>query len=139
MATTEEANLHPGLWVERLCDVMTARGETGGRLFRRRLVPSRLFEFEHDFYKLLREVQSTTPHIDKSIDVESSFGILRSARRGMTAHARNQGVSKDMLQTFNRWNSAMNSTTGAPRLDMAETYSDLAAIKPHLLNITRVF
>jgi hypothetical protein len=57
----------------------------------------------------------------------------------MTAHARNMGITKDELFTFNRWSTEMNSKTGMARLDMAETYSSLDAIKPTLLRITRVF
>jgi hypothetical protein len=138
-ATTEGTHLMPGKWVSRLCSLLVATGDTSGRLFRRRLKPTRLFEFEHDFFKLLREVQSTTDLIDKAMDVESSFGIFRSTRRGMTAHARNMKVSKDDLNTFNRWSHEMNSQTGVARLDMADTYSSLDAIKPLLLRVTRSF
>jgi hypothetical protein len=138
-ATTEGTHLMPGKWVSRLCSLMSLAGDTTGRLFRRRLKPTRLFEFEHDFFKLLREVQSTTDLIDGTMDIESSFGIFRSTRRGMTAHARNMKVSKDDLNTFNRWSHEMNSQTGVARLDMADTYSLLDAIKPLLLRVTRAF
>jgi hypothetical protein len=61
----------------------------------------RLFEFEFDFFRLLREVQATTNLIDKSKEVDSEYRILRSSRRAMTAHARNMKLSKDDLKTFN--------------------------------------
>jgi hypothetical protein len=48
-------------------------------------------------------------------------------------------VSKDDLNTFNRWSHEMNSQTGVARLDMADTYSSLDAIKPLLLRVTRAF
>jgi hypothetical protein len=99
------------------------------------LNPACLFEFEHDFFWLLREVQSTTNLIDKSKDVDAEYGI----QRGMTAHARNMNVTKDNLKTFNRWSKEMNSQTGLARLDMPETYSSLDAIKPLLLQVTRSF
>ena len=118
---------------------MTSSGQTTGRLLRRTLIPSRLFEFENDFFRLLREVQGTTEFIDKAMDVDEAYGILRSSRRGMTAHARNMGVTKDELKTFNRRSSDMNSYTGGGRLDMAEVYSSLDAIKPTLLRVTRPF
>lgn len=138
-ARTKGNRLQPGKWVKRLCDIMTARNETKGRLFRRVLRPSTLGEFESDFFRLLRQVQDTTTLIDKRMEIESAYGILRSSRRGMTAHARNMNITKDDLQTFNRWNKEMNSATGAARLDMAETYSALHAIKPLLLRITLAF
>ena len=102
-ATTEGTGLKPGKWVRRLCESMTEDGDTSGRLFQHQLKTTRLFEFEHDFYQLLMEVQTTTTEIDKEMDVESSYGILRSTRRGMTAHARNMKVCKDDLKTFNQW------------------------------------
>jgi hypothetical protein len=136
---TEGTNLQPGKWVKRLVDLLTLRNDTRGRLFRRNLNPARLFEFEHDFFRLLREVQSTTTLIDKTKDVDSEYGILRSSHRGMTAHARNMNVTKDDLKTFNRWSKEMNSQTGMPRLDMPKTYSSLDAIKPLLLRVTRSF
>jgi hypothetical protein len=138
-ATTEGTHLQPGKWVKRLVELMTTNGDTRGRLFRRTLSPAKLFEFEGDFFRLLKAVQAGSSLIGPEVDVESIFGILRSSRRGMTAHARNMEVSKDMLKVFNRWHTEMNSSTGIARLDMLETYSSLDAIKPTLLRITRAF
>ena len=138
-ATTTGSNLQPGKWVKRLCDLKRAKGHTTGRLLKRNLTMPRLYEFEHDFFRLLREVQATTSFIDQGVEVGSSYGILRSCRRGMTVHARNVGVSKEELNTFNRWSADMNSKTGVGRLDMAETYSALDHLKPTLLRVTRPF
>jgi hypothetical protein len=137
VATTEGTYLRPGKWVQRLVTLRTEKGDTTGRLFRRRLVPSKLYEFENDFFSVLRKVQNSTTFISRDTDVASSYGILRSLRRGMTAHARNMNVSKDELQTFNRWNKEMNAKTGLARLDMPDTYSALGSLKPTLLRVTR--
>jgi hypothetical protein len=137
VGTTSGSYLKPGKWIERLVTIRTARGDTKGRLFRRNLVPARLYEFENDFFTVLRKVQNTTEFIDRELVVDSEYGILRSLRRGMTAHARNMGVTKDELQTFNRWNKEMNARTGLARLDMPDTYSALASLKPTLLRVTR--
>ena len=138
-ARTEGNFLLPGKWVERLCNLMTLQGDGRGRLFQHVFVPARLEEFEFDFYRYLREVQNTSTLIDKGIDVDDVYGILRSSRRGMTAHARNMKVSKDDLMAFNRWSKELHSTTGSVRLDMPETYSSLDAIKPTILRVTRKF
>jgi hypothetical protein len=138
-ARTEGTNLLPGKWIQQLVKIMTVKNDTRGRLFRRNLSPTRLFEFEFDFFRLLLEVQSTTSLIDKSKDVDSEYRILCSCRQGMTAHARNMRVSKDDLKTFNRWSQEMKAQTGLARLDMPETYSSLEAIKPLLLRVTRSF
>jgi hypothetical protein len=100
-ACTEGTNLLPGKWIQRLVEILTLKNDTRGQLFRRNLSPARLFEFEFDFFQLLREVQSSTNLIDKTKDVDSEYGILWSCQRGMTAHARNMKVSKDDLKTFN--------------------------------------
>ena len=60
VSVTQGNGLEPGKWVQRLCCLMTAKGDTSGRLFWRQLKISRLFEFEEDFYKLLLEAQATT-------------------------------------------------------------------------------
>jgi hypothetical protein len=57
---------------------MKAEGVSGGRLFQRDLTPSKLFEFEHDFFTLIERVQSLMELIDKNMDVREAFGILRS-------------------------------------------------------------
>ena len=129
----------PGKWLKRLCDLMSAQGEIKGRLFRRNLKPARLFEFEHDFYRLLKAVHSNTNLISKEMDVENAYGIFRSTRRGMTSHARNVGITKSQLDTFNRWSNDMNSEPGVARMDMIDVYTDLKTIKPLLLCVTRAF
>lgn len=139
VATTEGTYLRPGKWTKRLCDLMTARGISSGRLFKRNLAPAKLFEFEHDFYRLLRAVQATTTLIDKSMDVDSEYGILRSCRRGMTSHAINMGVTRPELDRFNRWSKERNAKAGVARLDMQDTYASLPTLTPTLLRVTRVF
>ena len=101
--------------------------------------PHQVVGIRRGFYRLLKQVQTTTSLIDKTMDVDSCYGILRSIRRGMTAHTRNMGVTKDALKTFNRWSKEMNSCTGGSRLDMPDTYLALNAIKPMLFEITRIF
>jgi hypothetical protein len=75
-ACTEGTNLLPGKWIWRSVKIMTLKNDTRGRLLRRNLSPTRLFEFKYDFFCLLREVQSTTSRIDKSKDADSEYGIL---------------------------------------------------------------
>lgn len=137
VATTQGTYLKPGKWIERLVLLRTEKGDTKGRLFRRRLVPAKMYEYENDFFAILRKVQNSTLLIDREMEVASSYGTLRSLRRGMTAHARNMNVTKDELQTFNRWNKEMNAKTGLARLDMPDTYSALGSLKPTLLRVTR--
>jgi hypothetical protein len=139
VARTKGTFLQPGKWIKRLCEARATKGDKGGRLFKRQLVPARLYEFEEDFFRLLREVQATTSFIEPDVVVETEYGILRSNRRGMTSHSRNMGISKPDLNTFNRWTKEANSQTGLARLDMADTYTSLPSIKPLLLRVTSAF
>ena len=74
----------------------------------------------------------TTDFFDKAMDVDSSFGILGSTRRGMSVHARNVGVSKEALKTFHCWSNEMNSCMGGSCLDMPDTYSALNGDQRHV-------
>jgi hypothetical protein len=139
VGVTEGTHLRPGIWLERLVGLMKADGTKGGHLFRRHLTPSRLYEFEHDFFMLLERVQSSTDLIDKDLDVRDAFGILRSLRRGWTSHAKNMGLPEDWINAMNRLRTEANSQTGAPRLDMADVYASLDSLKPLFLQITLSF
>jgi hypothetical protein len=118
---------------------MKDEGIQGGRLFRQKLSPTKLCEIEYDFYTVLGQVQATTNHIDKEMDVTEAFGLPRSLRGGLTAHARNMGVWAEWIKAMNRWWLELGSQTGAPRLDMPDTYLALEALKPLFLCITRAF
>jgi hypothetical protein len=101
VGVTEGTSLRPGIWVERLVVVLREMGIKGGRLFTRRLLPAKLLEFEDDFYLVLEKVQGTTNLISKDIDVRAEYGISRSTRRGVTAHARNMEVPTELVNAVN--------------------------------------
>jgi hypothetical protein len=69
----------------------------------------------------LGRVPTKTDHIDKELEIREKFGLERSLRRGVSAHARNMGVDKDLIKAINRWNK--DPSKGAARLDMIELYS----------------
>ena len=49
------------------------------------------------------------------------FGILRSLRRGVTAHAINMNVEQRLANTVNRWRTEKNSDV--PNLCLADVYA----------------
>jgi hypothetical protein len=75
--------------------------------------------------------------IDADIDVQESFGISWSLRRGVTAHARNIEVPVELLNAVNRWRTEATSVTGNPRLDMMDVYTRLEALLPTVLRFLR--
>jgi hypothetical protein len=76
VAITEGTHLKPGRWIERLVTVLHESGRRGGRLFERRLKPTKLMEYEHDFFKVIEKVQSTLDLIADDVDVREAYGIL---------------------------------------------------------------
>jgi hypothetical protein len=111
-------------------------GVCGGRLFTRKLLPEKLFEFENDFFVLLEWVQALTTLIAKDMDVRDAYGIMRLLRRGLTSHAKNMSIPEEALKGFNRWRSEIK-TGGAGRLDMPALYAALKSLTPALLRFTR--
>jgi hypothetical protein len=131
---TEGTHLRPGRWVKRLVEVVQGSGRVGGRLFSRKLVKSKLMEFENDFFTLLKKVQATMDLIPDDFVIRDECGIARTIRHSVTAHARNMGVSIDLIKALNWWRQEANSSTGNPRLDaIPDVYSALASILPTTL------
>jgi hypothetical protein len=134
---TKGTNIRPGRWVKRLVETLHGMGRRSGRLFRRNLVTAKLHEFEDAFFTVLEKVQATTNLIDADMDVQETYGIGRSERREVTAHARNMDVHLDLVNAVNRWRKEASSATGNPRLDMVDIYTTLEALLPTVLQYSR--
>jgi hypothetical protein len=137
VAVTEGTNLKPGKLMKRLVTCIHATGRKTGQLFERKLKPTKLCEYEDDFFSVLERIQSTTNMIDKDLDIREEGGILRSIRRGMTAHALNMGINQDLLKAINRWRSETQSIAGHVGVGMVDRYSKLEALKPYFLRFLR--
>jgi hypothetical protein len=132
---TQGTGLQPGKWITRLVESMTKAGITSGRLFQKQLDPPRLFERADEVFTLLEEVQAKTDLIDNELEVRENFGLERSLRRGVSAHARNMGVDEDLIKAINRWQK--DPSKGAARLDMIELYSQADSLTPLYLRYSR--
>ena len=139
VAVSQGTNIRGGRWIRRLVYLKQNLKEGKGRLFQRSLDPPRLSEFEDDFYGLLEKVQEETELIDKDRNVREDFGILRSLRKGATAHAKNMKVEETDINSFNRWGSEIRSGSTLPRLDMINTYANWDALLPSLLRVTKAY
>ena len=113
------------------------KGRHTGRLFQRKLPVPRLVEFEDDWYNVLEKVQKDTDLIDKDLDLRDKAGILRSLRRGVTAHAINMKVDTDLTRAINRWRSEKKNGDKKPKYEMIDRYADLGAIKPTYLRFSQ--
>jgi hypothetical protein len=137
---TEGTGLEPGKWIERLIAVLTQMGIKDGPLFRRNLRPTRLVEYQDDFFRVIEAVQATTGLIGEEICVRDDYGTERTLRRSATAHAKNMGLSDDVVKANNRWRSEFNSRTGgSSRVDMIDVYTTLDALLPTVLRFSRAF
>lgn len=135
---TEGSGLEPGVWLRRLIRLQAETHNKWGQLFQNRMGTLRLRDYKQMFLGALREAQlAEVEGIKSTADVFEEYGILRSLRRGVTAHAQNVGVKREVLNAVNRWRKHAQSQTGAPRLDMVETYSQLNAVKPFVLEFSR--
>ena len=118
-----------GKWATRYYDSLKKIGRDGGYLFSvhdgKR---SKLSEFDEFFYPVLERVQQKTDLIKDNIKVREEFGIWRSLRRGVTAHAINMSVPSDLIRLINRWRSERDS--GKKGKDMLEVYSVLKSLVP---------
>jgi hypothetical protein len=83
---------------------------------------------------VLEKVQATTNLFADDFDVQNKYGIAQTLRRSVTAHARNMGVSIDLIKAINRWRQEAKSATGNARLDMPDFYLALMAILPTILS-----
>jgi hypothetical protein len=92
-----------------------------------------MHEFEDDFFTMLEKVQATTNWIEDDVVIWASYGLGRSERRGVTAHARNMEVPVDLLNVVNRWRTEATSATGNPCLDMMDVYTMLEVLIPMVL------
>ena len=137
VAVTEGTQLRPGRWIERLIDVLRQKGRRSGRLFQRKLATPRLVEFEDDWYNVLEKVQRDTDLIDKDFDLRDKAGILRSLRRGVTAHAINMRIDTDLTRAINRWRTEKKNGNKAPKYEMIDRYADLGALKPTYLRFSQ--
>jgi hypothetical protein len=98
VAKTKGTGLLPGKWVTRHVGCLQKAGITTGRLFQKKLDPPRLFEMTDDVMTLLEQVQVKKEYIEDAIDVREKYGLERSLRRGVSAHARNMDVEEDFNQ-----------------------------------------
>jgi len=137
VATTQGTGLRPGIWIQRLLQVLQECKRTNGKLFVRALKPAKMMEFENDFFEVLEKVQSSTDLIPQSVEIRDEYGLSRSSRRGVTAHARNLRIGEDLLKAINRWGKEANTLTGVPRMDMPDTYTTLRSILPLVLEFSR--
>ena len=129
---TTLSKLKPGVWLHRYSKLMRMMGRKGGMLFAQTSAAPKLCEYEDEFFGVLEAMQAQRPDlISESVDVREDFGILRSLRRGITAHATNIDTPERIIRAVNRWRQERRVDVAV--LDMPEMYARLDALKPTIL------
>ena len=136
VGVTGRSGLRPGIWVYRLTRIIRFDGRTKGRLFQRVQVVPTLSEYEDDFFRVLEEVQNSTDLIDSSVDLREEAGIGRSLRRGVTSHALNVVVDRDLVNAINRWRTRTNGRANAADAAMIDRYAKLDSLRPTYLRFS---
>ena len=137
---TSGTGLEPGVWMRRLIDIRSEESDNSGRIFFRGVTPTKLSQYEADFYDILFRVQAGSDAIGNQVDIADTYGIMRSSRRGATAHARNMKVGKDVIEAVHRWRREAFGGAGVSiRLDLIDVYTSLDALSPTLLEYSNAF
>ena len=132
-AGSTKTGLKPGVWALRYGRCLERKGVTGGYLFSTRQGgKSYLSDFEEEFYEILEMVQEKHPElIAPDVDVREEYGIWRSLRRGVTAHAINQRVSKDLIHLISRWRIEKDRQQSSA--SMIDIYTELEDLIPTII------
>jgi len=117
------SGLQPGLWTQRLVQVLESLGITSDWVFQDEKGHQRpMSHFSDFFFKTLLEIQEECPSlISADMNVLEDFGLARSARRGASTRAKEAGVDKDDIDWMNRWNIGEDDVVRGPmRVQYAE-------------------
>lgn len=117
------SGLSPGLWAERLVEVLQKFGITTGWAFQTTDGEQmRMSDFEDDFYeRLLRIQQIDSTLFTEGTEIYEDFQLSRSHRRGATTRATAAGVQGTDIDWINRWNIGADHDASGP---MRVLYSD---------------
>jgi hypothetical protein len=117
------SGLKPGVWTERLFDLLASQGITDGWVFQDADSEQlKMSYFEEDFYDRLGRIYQHQPHLfTEGINITEDFHLARSFRRGATTRATAAGVSSEDIDYINRWNIGSDASISGP---MRVLYSD---------------
>jgi uncharacterized protein YcbK (DUF882 family) len=74
--------------------------QTHDKLFTRNLKHSKLYEVEHECYRVIEQIQDATGLLAPEIDVRNEYRLPRTTRRTARAHARNMHLPKDLMDAI---------------------------------------
>ena len=123
IAADTPSGLKPGIWVNRLVEVLAALGISSGWLFQDVTGQQRpMSYFAEGFYEKLFAARERDPSLfEPGVDIYDDYHLERSLRRGATTRATNAKVPKDDINWINRWNTGGAEIVSGP---MRVIYAD---------------
>ena len=87
------------------------------------------------FFDMLFKVQNTSEHIKAAVDVAEVYGILRSSRRGATAHGRNVKIDREIIEAVHR----LRQEAFDGGVSLIDVDTSLDALAPTLIGYSDAF
>jgi len=128
------------IWMQRMIECHKAENKINGWVFpgNEGRGKARIADFDPFFHDALRHIQSRRPELIKEeVDVGQAFSLRRSLRRGSTTHARNMGVSEEIIEFNNGWRKHQRAGAKAPSLSMVQHYTDVKLALPYVLRYSK--
>ena len=145
LANVSKTGIGIKIWFERALQVMDAVGIRAGPMFRegsgKHYRKATIADLDKDFHWILLRVQRKHPSLipatgSDKVDIRNDYSVMRSLRRGATAHACNMRIPEAVVEANNRWRKHMRSKGMRPQMSMMERYSDAKASVPSLIRFS---
>jgi hypothetical protein len=116
-----------GVWAGRMKESLEERQRYHGFVFANaRGKQAKAAVYEPRFFEQLNYVRARHPALfPPGVDIEDDFGLSRSARRGSSTEAANQGVAAEIIELICRWRKIEKAQGRAPNLGMREHYMEV--------------
>jgi len=145
LANVTASGLNIQKWMFRAITTYESLGVVDGPMFRlassgrgAKVKQCAMGNLNPAFHALLKRVQDRRPNvIPADVDVEAEYDIARSERRGVTAHAQNQCIPKEVIEANNRWRKHEKARGMRPGMCMMEHYSDAKASVKMLIRFSQ--
>jgi macrodomain Ter protein organizer (MatP/YcbG family) len=130
LAYKTKSGIPIGKWMQRALRTYQELGIQAGPMFRKstKNVRAKVADLDFLFWDVLARVQEKYPNIiAPTVVVLEEYSVMRSLRRGVTSHAQNLKIPKEIIETNNRWRKFDRARGMTPGMSMFERYSDARA------------
>lgn len=131
LANRSMSGLETRWWVEQLMKVCEDEGRMSGFAFDEADgSPANSTEYNALFRQYLCRIQGDHPDVFSPKEEVTLYGISRTLRRSAVTRAGRAGLTEDVLNSVNRWNTVEHARGSRPRHNMRAHYTDARALAP---------